>query len=85
MACASFNSNELVTICIFSLSAQAVGFRSAASSVHTMHLQATIGLGLLTLVLGAIAVMGTHPENRVPYAFHIALVTSLAYFVSRLT
>lgn len=44
-----------------------------------------IGLGLLTLVLGAIAVMGTHPENRVPYAIHITLVTSLAYIVSRLT
>ncbi|MCU4122028.1 hypothetical protein [Variovorax sp. N23] len=49
-----------------------------------MDLQAMIGLGLLTLVLGAIAVMGTHPENRVPYAIHITLVTSLAYIVSRL-
>jgi hypothetical protein len=50
-----------------------------------MDLQAMIGLGLLTLVLGAIAIMGTHPENRVPYAFHITLVTTLAYVVSRLT
>jgi hypothetical protein len=50
-----------------------------------MDLQAMIGLGLLTLVLGTIAVMGTHPENRVPYALHITFVTGLAYVVSRLT
>lgn len=44
-----------------------------------------IGLGLLTLVLGTIAVMGTSPENRVAYAIHITLVTGLAYIVSRLS
>lgn len=43
-----------------------------------------IGLGLLTVGLGAIAVLGTHAENRVPYAIHITLVTGLAYIVSRL-
>lgn len=49
-----------------------------------MNLSTTIGLGLLTLVLGTIAVWGTHPENRVPYAIHITFVTSLAYLISRL-
>jgi hypothetical protein len=50
-----------------------------------MDLEATIGLGLLTLVLGAIAILSTAPENRVPYAFHITFVTGMAYIVSRLT
>ncbi|MGJ7492659.1 hypothetical protein [Variovorax sp. ZT4R33] len=49
-----------------------------------MDLPTTIGLGLLTLVLGTIAVLGTHRENRVPYVIHITFVTSLAYIVSRL-
>jgi hypothetical protein len=49
-----------------------------------MDLQTTIGLGLLTLVGAVIAMAGTHPENRVPYAIHITIVTALAYFVSEL-
>ena len=71
-------------MCVFSYH---VDFRHLQDGRTTgpMDLQAMIGLGLLTLVLGAIAIMGTHPENRVPYAFHITLVTSLAYVVSRLT
>lgn len=49
-----------------------------------MDLQTTIGLGLLTLVLGAIALAGTHPENRLPYAIHIGLVTLLSYIAAKL-
>ncbi|MDM0090822.1 MULTISPECIES: hypothetical protein [unclassified Variovorax] len=49
-----------------------------------MDLQTTIGLGLLTLVGAVIAMAGTQPENRVPYAIHITVVTSLAYIVSKL-
>lgn len=61
------------------------GICKSAAQRKPMDLQTTIGLGLLTLVLGAIAIMGTAPENRVPYAFHITFVTGLAYIVSRLT
>jgi len=49
-----------------------------------MDLQTTIGLGLLTLVGAVIAMAGANPENRVPYAIHITIVTTLAYIVSRL-
>ncbi|WP_183028503.1 hypothetical protein [Variovorax sp. UMC13] len=49
-----------------------------------MDLQTTIGLGLLTLVGAVIAMAGTQRENRVPYAIHITVVTSLAYIVSKL-
>ena len=51
---------------------------------ETMDLQTTIGLGLLTLLGAVIAMAGTQPENRIPYAIHITVVTSLAYIVSRL-
>lgn len=64
---------------------QSAGAGNCKAPARTpMDLQATIGLGLLTLGLGAIAIMGTNPENRVPYAFHITFVTGLAYIVSRL-
>ena len=79
-------SDELVTICFIST----VDRFSALPTTRCpqripMDLQAMIGLGLLTLVLGTVAVMGTSPENRVAYAIHITLVTGLAYIVSRLT
>jgi hypothetical protein len=50
-----------------------------------MDLQTTIGLGLLTLLLGAIAVAGSPPENRLSYAIHIVFVTTLAYVIANLT
>ena len=79
-------SDELVTICFISTVDRFSALPTTRCPQRTpMDLQAMIGLGLLTLVLGTIAVMGTHPENRVPYALHITLVTSLAYIVSRLT
>ena len=81
--CASLGSSRIVTIRVFS---HPVDFRHLQEPPPRtpMDLQATIGLGLLTLVLGTIAVMGTVPENRVPYAFHITFVTSVAYVVARL-
>jgi hypothetical protein len=50
-----------------------------------MDLQTTIGLGLLTLLFGAIAMVGAPPQNRLPYAMHIAFVTGLSYVIANLT
>jgi hypothetical protein len=49
-----------------------------------MDFQTTLGLGMLTLFAGAIAIAGTRPENRVSYAIHIVIVNGLAYLVVNL-
>ena len=49
-----------------------------------MDTEVTLGLGLLTLVFGALAVSLATPENRVPFAIHIIFVNGCAYIIANL-